>query len=262
MDGAAAHTGRGAGRRGVLALVLLALAWATIMQALGWAQTSYYTLVKALGDGTTSIDRYHWETHDKSWTGGRFYSVKAPGLPFLVLPLYEGLKAAGGREASRQVAQDARRSGNSRWAYRGLLLSAYGYDAAVAKRTRAEIEGEAPMVWALGLLGSVLPAFLLLLLVRRTSERVAPGFGTAAAFLLGAGTLVMVFASQLFGHVLATLLAFAAFALLWRERDGPPRTWWVVAAGALSGLAVVTEYPVAIAGAIVGLFAVARPSPV
>ncbi|MGI8593747.1 MAG: hypothetical protein ACR2ML_05175, partial [Solirubrobacteraceae bacterium] len=257
-----ARPARSAGRHGLLALVLLALAWAFVMQALGWAQTSYYALVKSLSDGTASIDRYHWETRDKAWTGERFHSVKAPGLPFMVLPLYEGLTALGAPEASRDVARAARRSGESRWAYSGLLTHAYGYDPVRARSVRKEVEGEAPIVWALGLLGSVLPAFLLLLAVRTVVERVSPGTGTAVAVMLGAGTLVMVFASQLFGHMLSALLAFAAFALLWRERDGRQRLTWVLAAGLLSGLAVTTEYPLAIAGAIVGCYAISRRGPI
>lgn len=246
-------------RRGVLALVLLALAWAFVMQALGWAQTSYFALVKSLGDGTAHIDRYHWETRDKAWTGGHFFSVKAPGMPFAVLPLYEALERVGAPAASRGVARAAHRTGDSRWAYHALLVHAYGYDPARARRVRDEIEGEAPIVWALTLFGAGLPAFGLLLLVRGLAERVRPGTGTAAALLLGAGTIVMVFASELFGHMLATFLGFAAFAVAWRERDGPPRLWLVAAAGVLSGLAVVTEYPLFIAGAIVGLYAIARP---
>ncbi len=251
------ETGRPA-RRGLLALVLLALAWAFVMQALGWAQTSYYTLVKSLAHGTASIDSYHWETRDKAWTGERFYSVKAPGLGFVVLPLYEGLTALGAPEASRDVARAARRSGDSRWAYRALLTSEYGYDRVRARRVRSAVEGEAPIVWVLGLLGSVLPAFLLLLTVRAVAERASPGTGTAAAVMLGTGTLVMVFASQLFGHMLSALLAFAAFALLWHERDGRARLALVLAAGVLAGLAVTVEYPLAIAGAIVGCYAISR----
>jgi len=247
--------------RGLLALVLLALAWAFVMQVLGWAQTSNYALVKSLADGTASIDRYHWETRDKAWTDEHFFSVKAPGLPFVVLPLYEGMRALGAPEASRDVARAARRSGESRWAYKGLLTHEYGFDPVRARLVRKEVEGEAPIVWALGLLGSVLPAFLLLLTVRAVVERVTPGMGTAAAVMLGAGTLVMVFASQLFGHMLSALLAFAAFALLWRERDGHARLALVVAAGVLSGLAVTVEYPLAIAGAIVGCYAISRSGP-
>jgi hypothetical protein len=72
----------------------------------------------------------------------------------------------------------------------------------------------------------------------------------------------MPFAVQLFGHVLAALIAFAAFALLWRERDGPASLSRVGAAGLLCGLAVTTEYPLAIAGAIIGAYGVLRPAAV
>ncbi len=82
--------------------------------------------------------------------------------------------------------------------------------------------------------------------------------GVAAAITLGTGTLVMPFATQFFGHVLAALLAFGAFALLWREREGPPRLALLGAAGAAAGLAVFTEYPLALAGALVGLYGVLR----
>jgi len=104
----------------------------------------------------------------------------------------------------------------------------------------------------------VVPALLLLLLVRWVGDRVEPGFGVAAAVTLGLGTLIMPFATQFFGHVLAALLGFCAFALLWHERDGPPRPWLVAGAGIASGLAVTTEYPLALGGAILGVYAVSR----
>jgi hypothetical protein len=125
-------------------------------------------------------------------------------------------------------------------------------------RVRVDVEETTGMVWALGLLGAALPAVLMLLLVRSLAERVEPGMGTLAAVTLGAGTLVLPFATMYFSHILAAFLAFAAFALLWRERDGPARIGLVALAGLLAGLAVTTEYPIAIVGAIVGLYAIAR----
>ncbi|PTL59690.1 hypothetical protein [Paraconexibacter algicola] len=247
-------------RRGALALVALGLGWALVMQSLGWAQTSYYAFVKALGAGTTKIDAYHWETRDKSYIDGHFYSVKAPGLPLLLTPVSEVLDAAGGRTVAADAAKRAKEGGAAQWSYRALNVHAYGYDRANAIATKSRLERQAPLVWALGLVGTVIPALLLLVLVRRRVERVEPGLGALTAVTLGGATLIMPFAVNLFGHVLATLLAFAAFALAWHERDRPtPRLVLLALAGLLSGLAVTTEYPLAIAGAIVGLYAMLRP---
>jgi len=260
VDGNPSSDARAQSRRrsGIAAICLLAFSWAFVMQSLGWAQTSYFAFVKALGDGNAQIDNYHWETRDKSWINGRFYSVKAPGLPLLITPAYLALKAAGAEQLSADVADRARRGGAKLWTYKALNVSAYGYDSARAKAVTRQLEIQAPLIWALGLLTSVLPALGLLLLVRSVSERVLPGYGTAAALTLGMATLVMVFATQFFGHILASLVVFAAFLLLMRERRGPPRLALVGLAGLLAGLAVTIEYPLALAGIVIGLYAMLR----
>ena len=241
------------------ALIALALGWALIMQSLGWAQTSYYAFVKALGDGTTTIDAYHWETRDKSYINGHFYSVKAPGLAFVLTPPLLALDAVGAPAIARSAADTARDGGARQWTYRGLNVHAYGYDRARAAQIKRRLEVQAPMVWVLGLLGTVLPALALLFLTRRLVERIEPGLGTLTAVTLGGATLVMPFAVNLFSHVLAALLAFAAFAVAWRERERPhPRLPELALAGLLCGLAVTTEYPLAIAGAIIGVYATLR----
>ncbi len=245
-------------RSGIAAICVLAFGWAFVMQSLGWAQTSYFAFVKALGDGNAQIDKYHWETRDKSWINGQFFSVKAPGLPLLATPAYLVLKAVGGEGLSRAAADNARESGARLWTYKALNISAYGYNPQRAREVTRQLEIQAPLVWALGLLTSVLPALGLLLLIRKISERMLPGYGTAAALTLGMATMVMVFASQFFGHILASLVAFAAFALLMRERRGPPRLAIIGLAGLLAGLAVTIEYPLALAGIVIGLYAMLR----
>lgn len=245
-------------RSGIAAICVLAFGWAFVMQSLGWAQTSYFAFVKALGDGNAQIDKYHWETRDKSWINGQFFSVKAPGLPLLATPAYLLLKAAGAEQFSAEAADRARRGGAKLWTYKALNVSAYGYDRARARAVTRQLEVQAPLVWALGLLTSVLPALGLLLLARRISERLLPGYGTAAALTLGMSTMVMVFASQFFGHILASFVVFSAFALVMRERRGPPRLALVGLAGLLAGLAVTIEYPLALAGIVIGLYAMLR----
>ena len=113
-------------------------------------------------------------------------------------------------------------------------------------------------VHVLALLASALPAFVLLLLVRRVADDWEPGFGTAAAITLGAGTLFLPFTSLFFAHVLSAFLGFAAFAVLWRERAGPSRALLVAAAGLLAGLAVLVEYPLALVGLVLGFYVVGR----
>lgn len=114
-------------------------------------------------------------------------------------------------------------------------------------------------IWVLSLLGVVVPAILLLVLVRRVADDFEPGLGLPAGVTLGAATLVLPFSTLFFSHVLGTLAAFAAFAVLWRERAGPPRLALVAAAGLLAGLAVTVENPLALVGAVVGIYALTRP---
>jgi hypothetical protein len=247
-------------RRGLFALLALALAYAMVMQASGWAQTSHYGLVRAMGDGTAKIDRWHWETKDKAWVDGHFYSVKAPGLAVTALPFYKALEAAGAPGASRDVALAARETTalGGRWWRRYLVPANAGYDYDRAIAVKRQVEFSTPMVWALTVATVVLPALIMLLIVRMLGNRVAPGYGAIAGFTLGACTMVLPFSTLFFSHVPAAMLGLAAFAVLWREREGPRRMWSMAAAGALAGLAVTFEYPLALAGAILGLYAISR----
>ncbi|MCW3065798.1 MAG: hypothetical protein JWN32_2970 [Solirubrobacterales bacterium] len=249
---------RAGDRRLLIPLVVLACASAFVVQSVGWAQTSYLALTKAFAHGTAQIDRNQWETRDKAWYKGHFYSVKAPGVVALTLPLYELLHVTG----AEKLAHDARVTGESGgaqpWAYRGLQVANYGGSRARAIATRSAIEDDAPMAWMLGLVGVVLPGLLLLVMVSRLANRVARGTGPAAALTLGAGTMMLPFSTLLFSHVLSAALGFAAFALAWRERDGAPRLRLLAVAGLAAGLAITTEYPLGIAAVIVGGYVLAR----
>ena len=270
-------------QRLALTLTVFAFACAFVVQSPGWAQTSYMALSKALSSGTPQIDRWHWETHDISYTGGHYYSVKPPGLVLATLPLYQALDAAGGQRVAREARIRGESGGGAPWASRRLPAEQYGFSAARAVAARTAIVDDAPMTWALGLLGVVVPAVLLLLLVARCADRIAPGTGVATAITLGAATLVLPFSTMYFSHVLAALLSFAAFVLVWRERDreregsargvasrespqrpdrpSPRAPRKLVLAGLLGGLAVVCEYPLAIAAGIVGLYALMPGAP-
>jgi hypothetical protein len=214
-------------RLGVLALVACAVAFAWPLQNPGFNQNAHYALVRSLADGTPRIDRTRYEvgdlgTDDVIVLEGHVYSNKAPGLAFATLPLYLVLDTAG-------VVGDGDPS---------------------------------RMLWALGLFGCVLPAVLLLALVRWAGDRVEPGFGAAAAVAIGLGTLVLPFATLFFSHALSAFLVFAGFTLLLLERETGPRLGLVAAAGAIAGLSVVTEYPNALAAAVLAVYAAWRARPV
>ena len=141
-------------------------------------------------------------------------------------------------------------------------LPAYGaltaFDAPALARTMKAQRSADEMVWGIGLWGAVLPAIVMLLLVRWAADRLEPGYGTAAAMTLGLGTLLLPLGTLLFSHVLAACLGFAAFVLLFRERDGPPQLWPVAAAGALIGFAMTTEYALLFSGIVLGVYALLR----
>ena len=210
-------------RPGLIALVACGLAFSWTMQGTGDNQNSHYALVRALADRTATIDETRGEvgdlsTHDVTFHHGHAYANKAPGLAFLSLPFYLILRAAG------VVGED----------------------------------DPTQMLWALGLVGSVLPAIVLLVLVRVASRRLEPGFATASAVVLGLGTLLLPFGALYFSHALSACLVFAAFALLLHERHERASLVAVAAAGVVAGLAIVTEYPNAIAAAVLLPYACLR----
>src|SRR3954453_3978075 len=201
-------------RPGLAAIACLGIAWGFVMHSTGWAQLAHFAQVRALAAGRANIDRWHWQTKDKAFVDGHFYSVKAPGLPLLTLPEYMALDAAGAWSVSRDAAENAARADHPRWTPYGRsypFVLQYGFDPDRAMRVESQIEAETPMVWALPLLGAVIPAILLLLLVRWLADRVEPGYGAAAAITLGLGTVVMTFAAEYFSHVAAAALGFAGF---------------------------------------------------
>lgn len=206
--------------RSALPFAALALCYASLAQGVGWNQNAHYALVRALADGTAVIDRYRDETGDVAWVEGHYYAAKAPGLAFATVPLY-------------------------------VVLDTLGIKEAMARAPGATDE-TVGMLWALGLLGCVLPAVAIALVVRRLGDEVAPGGGLPAAMTLGLGTLLLPFATLFFSHVLAAALAFGAFATLWLR----PR--WSLLAGVFAGLSITADYPLALAALVLGLYAATR----
>jgi hypothetical protein len=215
------------GRLALVAILLVGLASATVIQSFSWNQTSHYDLTRAIYHGETTIDKYQANTGDKAYYKGHWYSARAPGLAVFSEPFYEAL----------------------------ILVRAESWtDAHVAPPDHPGDE----MIYLLGLWGNVLPGLLLLLLVWRVAERYEPGYGAATAVILGLGTMVLPFSQLLFSHMFTTFLCFAAFWLMLKERDGPPRPLLLAVAGLAMGYAFSSEYPTFFAALVLGLFLLSR----
>jgi hypothetical protein len=213
-------------RLALAAIVLAALGSGLMLQNWSDNQSSHYDLIRALDAGRTTIDQGPYPTKDKAFYHGHWYSARAPGLALYSLPFYETLTAL---QAPRVA------------------------------RSSPALRGEDEMIDFVGWWGSVLPAFVLMLLVWRVGERFEPRYGAATAIAFGLGTMMLPFSTLLFSHVFSAMLGFAAFALLLRERDGPPRPWLLACAGLAIGYAITSEYPLAFAGLVLGLYALSRP---
>jgi hypothetical protein len=212
-------------RRTLLALVLVGVAYATMIQSFSWNQTSHYDLIRSLDSDGTTIDANQQNTGDKVLYKGHYYSARAPGLALFALPFYDTLNAF--HAESWAVESEAQR-------------------------------GSDEMIYLIGLWGNVLPGLLLLLLVWRVAERFEPGYGVAAAVVLGLGTMVLPLSTLLFSHVFTTFLGFAAFALMLREREGPPSALLLGLAGLAMGYAVASEYPLFFVAVVLGLYLLSR----
>jgi hypothetical protein len=214
----------------VLAIILCGLACASVEQhMIGWNEHSHFAQVRAFDRGTPIIDRYHTTTGDRAFYRGHFYSDKAPGMAFLLVPVYHLARITGVTSPGGTVGAQP---------------------------------GGIGMVHLLVLFGCVLPAVIIMLLGYRLVERGDPGQGAAAALTLGFGTLLLPFATILFSHVLSAALGFGAFYLLWRARERGGSLALTAAAGALAGYAVGIEYPMALLAGLLGLFVVWRRDPV
>lgn len=214
-------------RLALAAILLVGLASATVIQSFSWNQTSHYDLIRTLYDGNTTIDQYQANTGDKAYYKGHYYSARAPGLALFSLPFYDALNVVGAESWTNAHVAPPNHPGDE-------------------------------MIYLIGLWGSVLPGLLLLLLVWRVAERYEPGYGVAAAVVLGLGTMVLPFSQLLFSHMFTTFLCFAAFWLMLHERAGPPSALLAGLAGLAMGYAFSSEYPTFFAAIVLGLFLLSR----
>jgi hypothetical protein len=186
-------------RHEILLLTLLAAATLFVVTKPNTQDASRVCAAKALVAGRLNADACLREQDDRSLYDGHFYSNKAPGMSWLeIAPV----------EATRLPAAP--------WHW----------------RSKGDIR-----LWVVRLVASGIPFLLVVFMVGRVSEGLAPGFGGAALVTLALGTQLAPFAAAGFSHPLTAALGFLAFVLASRRRS--------LAAGLAAGFAVTAEYDAA-----------------
>jgi hypothetical protein len=205
-----------------LAIFLLVLVFAVpIIHHWGEQQASRYVLTASLWDHqTVAVDEYgHILKRDRAVVDGTTYSDKAPGQPFLAVPFYGIFRVAGGDSPA-------------------------DYDPEVDLGS-----------WWVTVWSAALPGAILAVLMYRWAREIDEDMAIRATIAMAFGTLLLVYSTILFGHVLAAALAFAMFLVVRK----PDTTWPALfGAGALGGVAVAVEYPVALIVAVVTIAALIR----
>jgi hypothetical protein len=214
------RTNRFAARSTVLLVVFVVVAFGPIVSDVTAQPVSRYAATAAYFEhGSVDLTRYAPILGvDKASYRGELRSDKAPGEPFLAVPVYAAGRVLGLRPAAQM-------------------------------RVRGDLG-----VWWQTFWMSLVPFALLLALMHRDARRVAPRSALPATLALGVGTLALPHAVNLYGHCLAAVLAFGAWRVL--DADGPDgaagtsRARRAVLAGFLAGGAFAVEYHTAIIAAV------------
>jgi hypothetical protein len=156
---------------------------------------------------------------DVSEKDGRVYSNKAPGAALVALPGYLFARPFSGPPSPSSMR---------------------------------------PVLWAMRLFGATLPAVLLALVLFHAAVRfgASPSRAASAAFALLFATPLFTYGLLLFSHALVAACLFGGWVALFFPGD-PSRSFRRdFAAGALLGLAVISEYPAAVPAGVLALCAV------
>jgi hypothetical protein len=267
--------------------LLLAASYAYFLPKPAWNEISRFDLVRALVErGSVNIDPDHPNTEDKARYQEHYYSDKAPGAALLATPAYAGylgwLKLRGGARPQWLFEWQLRRSDRHDAVNGTLRGSRTPRDELRAAKPRSAHASAPPAagdrqpvvfndaflrgVYVCNLFtgvpaGAACGVLLFLLLVR---GGVGPDRALASTLALALGSPFFAYATMFFGHVLAGAFLLGAFALLspafqqdpTRGRSSTPGR--LLAAGALLGLAVLTELPAVLGAAVLAVYAANR----
>jgi hypothetical protein len=230
----------------LLFVMLLAIFAYTPPRWQDWNQNSRFDLTRAIVEQRSlRIDDYASNTGDFATVDGHIYSDKAPGLSLAAAPVYALTRAA----RPLGLSWVSERLGES-----GAFSATLNPDGAGTSRERIDV---AVALSIATIVCVAIPAALMLVLLALVVTRLA-GCRTAGiltALLIGLATPVFTYAQAFYGHVPAAACVVAALAVLVLRGD-QLRTRELAGVGALLGLAVLIEFPAAVAGLPIALWAV------
>lgn len=240
-------------RRPLLIFALLLACYAYVLPRWSdWNQNSRLNLVLAIvDDGTVSIDRYVANTGDYALFNGRTYTDKPPGLSFLALPVYVGLSPALDLPPVQERLE--RLAGGAAF---GSTLQEDGSGLRTDKIRFAIAQYVLTLV-VVATAGAALGVLIYLALGRLG---VPPPLAALGAIAYGLGSSAAPYAGNFYAHQVVAALLFGAFFVAWPTRAGDTRPAYASAllCGLLLGWAVISEYPVALPAAVIGLYALTR----
>lgn len=235
--------------RGLLLFLVLLICYAYFFPRWAdWNQNSRLDLIMAIVDqGTLRIDDYYQNTGDYAYFEGHYYSDKAPGVALLGVAPYAAFKLMMGWHPLQEMLTPAThnqafsttlRAGGS-----GLESQKVYFALAQTFVTCCVV------VVPSALLGVVMYGFLSFF-VNRELVRV----GLVLAYALA--TPAFAYSGNLLSHQIVAALLFGAFYLLFCLRQRKAPSWVLAPAGAMVGLAVISEYPAALIGLGISAYAI------
>ncbi len=187
--------------------------YACFAHFINWNENSRLDLTLAMvDDHTFSIDNYFNNTGDRAYYKGHYYSDKEPGMSFLAVPWYVMYRSVFGKP---RVHHNLDNSHLSRSYLDLMLLVIIGTSA---------------------LAGALSVVLIYRAIGQFTDDRV---HRLLITLVYGLGTLVLIYSRLFMNHVVAMLLAFLSFYLLFlTKKAGKDRTFL---AGLVGGFAITTE---------------------
>lgn len=233
----------------LILFITLALAYAFVFPRwLDWNANARFDLSAAIVEqGTLSIDAYAPNTGDYALFNGRRYSDKAPGLSFLGVPVYFVVSRVTQPEVVQNFIVSLGRA----------PAAAPTINRSSDQVSRAELvfaSRIALTTWLIVGLSSALLGVVLFYFLGRLNYPLR--WRAFAVLIYGLATPAFTYSAAFYGHQVAAVLLFGAFAWLvaLRVRRARSIEWLII--GGLLGYAVITEYPAVLIAAFIGLYAI------